>query len=468
MKLSSLLAGATLLVPMLGHAQRLIGYYSRTAADCKDRPDFTPNALPIDLYTHLNFGFASITSEGVIKSAFPDDYWTYAELNELKTKKPTLRTAITIGGWEMDMAEYSKMVATPATRQKFIKSAMEFVRKHKFDGIDFDWEYPSDNRRGGHVDDPQNFVTFMKEMRDAANNEKLTGDQERLILSIALPGGPFHGQYFLVPQLAQYVNWFNIMAYNLHGQWEQQVFCAAPLSDPAKGTPYYGYSLVDAVESMAPRTVDPKKFNLGLSMSGVTFTLGDKSKTNMGAPAVGPGKAGCQENGAMAFFEAQKLVNNFAAKNPKDQVPDPWNRKITQAPQMDELSKCMYMVVDNDQWIGFDTPETFAYKVKYLKDYGFGGVSVWSMDSDSANHDLARSIRHNLGEGYAQDHGGAPKQSGKDEKVADSSTEGGETPEKRKSSGKSKLASGAKDCVHRLANGLALVVFLSICAGLLT
>lgn len=29
MKLSSLLAGATLLVPMLGHAQRLIGYYSR-------------------------------------------------------------------------------------------------------------------------------------------------------------------------------------------------------------------------------------------------------------------------------------------------------------------------------------------------------------------------------------------------------------------------------------------------------
>ncbi|KAF9315498.1 Endochitinase 1 [Podila horticola] len=449
---------------MLGQAQRLIGYYSRTAADCQDRPDFSPKSLPTDLYTHLNFGFASITNQGVISPAFSEDPWTYKELNELKIKKPSLRTAITIGGWDMDMAEYSKMVSTPANRKKFIRSAMAFVREHNFDGIDFDWEYPSDDRRGGHVDDPQNFVTFMKEMRDAANAEKLQGNQERLILSIALPGGPFHGNYFLVPQLAQYVNWFNIMAYNLHGQWERMVFCAAPLNDPATKTEYYGYSLVDAVTSMAPRTVDPKKFNLGLSMSGVTFTLGDKSQTHPGAPAAGPGRAGCQENGAMAFYEAQKLANNFAQADAKDQLPDAWNRRVTQAPQMDELSKCMYMVVDNDQWVGFDTPETFAYKVKYLKDYGFGGVSVWSMDSDSANHDLARSIKHNLVEGYAQDTSSSAKQSGKDDKVADSSTDDGTNPEKK--TGK-KVASDAQDRVHRLANGLAVIVVLGISAILL-
>ncbi|KAG0037273.1 Endochitinase 1 [Podila clonocystis] len=452
---------------MLGHAQRLIGYYSRTAADCKDRPDFTPKNLPTDLYTHLNFGFASINNQGVIQQTFPDDHWTYQELNELKLKKPSLRTAITIGGWDMDMAEYSKMVSTPANREKFILSAMKFVREHKFDGIDFDWEYPSDNRRGGQVNDPQNFVTFMKEMRDAANAEELQGNQERLILSIALPGGPFHGNYFLVPQLAQYVNWFNIMAYNLHGQWEKMVFCAAPLNDPALNTAYYGYSLVDAVQSMAPRSVDPKKFNLGLSMSGVTFTLGDQSKTHPGAPANGPGKAGCQENGAMAFFEAQKLANNFGITNAKDMQPDAWNRKVTQAPQMDELSKCMYMVVDNDQWVGYDTPETFAYKVKYLKDYGFGGVSVWSMDSDSANHDLARSIKHNLVEGYAQDSPDFPKESNRNEKVVDSSANGGDTSERKESVQKKKATSGALDCIHRLANGLASVVVLGISAVLL-
>ncbi|KAF8935474.1 hypothetical protein BGZ52_010708 [Haplosporangium bisporale] len=453
MKIQSLLAGVTLLLPTLGNAQRLVGYYSKTAGGCKDSPAFSPKDLPTDLYTHLNFGFANINNQGVIAEGFPGDIPVYKELNDLKLKKPSLRTAITIGGWNMDMAQYSKMVATPANREKFIQSAMKFVREHNFDGIDFDWEYPSDDKRGGQVNDPQNFVIFMKEMRDAANAEQLKGNQERLILSIALPGGPFHGDYFLVPQLAPYVNWFNIMAYNLHGEWENKVFCAAPLNDPALQTEYYGYSLVEAVKSMAPRSVDPKKFNLGLSMSGVTFTLQDKSKTYVGAPAKGPGKGGCQENGAMAFFEAQKLVSNT-----KGQLPDEWNRRVTQAPQMDNVSRCMYMVVNDDQWVGYDTPETFAYKVKYLKDYGFGGVSVWSMDSDSANHDLATSIRNNL-EGYAQD-----KQTSKDEGVADSPAA---KPVKKKPSSSNQAVSDTEDRVHRLANGIAVVVVLAICSFLI-
>ncbi|KAF9438285.1 hypothetical protein BGZ76_008850 [Entomortierella beljakovae] len=262
---------------------------------------------------------------------------------------------------------------------------------------------PSDPKRGGHESDPENFVTFLKEMREAANAEVLKDGDERLVLSIALPGGPFHGEYFLIPKLAEHVDWFNIMAYNLHGQWESMVFCAAPLNDPASDTEYNGYSLVDAVNSMAPKTVNPRKFNLGLSLSGVTFTLEDRNKNTPGSPANGPGREGCQEKGAMAYFEAKKLVSNVAAQSSKVRALDAFNRKVTKAPVMDDVSKCMYMVVDDDQWIGFDTPETFSYKVEYLKDYGFGGVSIWSMDSDTDNHELTRSIHDSLSKGFVQD-----------------------------------------------------------------
>lgn len=41
-------------------------------------------------------------------------------------------------------------------------------------------------------------------MREAANAEDLKDGQERLILSIALPGGPYHGQHFLLPKLTPY------------------------------------------------------------------------------------------------------------------------------------------------------------------------------------------------------------------------------------------------------------------------
>ncbi|KAG0202867.1 hypothetical protein BGX28_004743 [Mortierella sp. GBA30] len=369
---------------------------------CPDYPSFAPAQLPYDLYTHLNFAFVMINEEGVIQMYHPEDLNLYKELNDLKSKKSSLKTALTVGGWEMDMAHYSKMVSSAENRQKFIKSAITYIREHGFDGIDFDWEYPSDKLRGGHDNDPENFVLFLKEMREAANAEELKGDQERLILSIALPGGPYHGQHFTIPKLAEYVDWFNIMAYNLHGQWEDMVFCAAPLYDSASNTKYHGYSVDDAAKSMAPKNVNPRKFNMGLSLSGVTFTLKDKQMTSPGSPAKGPGKEGCQEKGAMSYFEVKKLANNLNIADAKGRAADVFNREVTQAPRMDSVGKCMYMVVDEDQWVGFDTPETFDLKVEYLKKAGFGGVSIWSMDSDSENHELTTSIHKSLTKDFIQ------------------------------------------------------------------
>lgn len=63
---------------------------------------------------------------------------------------------------------------------------------------------PGDPKRGGNAQDLENFVQFLKEMREAANAEVLKNGQERLILSIALPGVPFHGDKFLIPKLAPY------------------------------------------------------------------------------------------------------------------------------------------------------------------------------------------------------------------------------------------------------------------------
>ncbi|KAK3811822.1 MAG: glycoside hydrolase superfamily [Benniella sp.] len=389
MRLPRLISGLAFLLPAVVHAQRVVG----PLEIAPDYPAFSPSDLPTDLYTHLNFGFALINDQGLIESQGSGDIPLYKEMNELKKKKPALRTAITIGGWDMNMAHYSEMVSTAEKRQKFIQSAMAFVREHGFDGLDFDWEYEV-----VMMPIPRT-LSSSKEMREAVNAEVLKDNQERLILSIALPGGPFHGDYFVIPKLANYVDWFNIMAYNLHGPWESMVFCAAPLSDSALGTEYNGYSLVDAVHSMAPKAVNPRKINLGLSLSGVSFTLSDQTKTTSGSPASGPGKAGCQERGATAYFEAKKLVNHLDAAETKDML----QRQVIQPPRMDETSKCMYMVVDHDQWIGLDTPETFAYKVDYLKDYGFGGVSIWSMDSDTSNHELTAAIHNSLVKGFVPD-----------------------------------------------------------------
>ena len=47
-----------------------------------------------------------------------------------------------------------------AARKKFCATAKTFLQKNKFDGLDFDWEYPA--QRGGTPDDKKNFALLVK------------------------------------------------------------------------------------------------------------------------------------------------------------------------------------------------------------------------------------------------------------------------------------------------------------------
>ncbi len=58
-------------------------------------------------------------------------------------KKKGIKVLIALGGWnDSEGDKYSRLVADPNSRARFIRTAIDFIHQYNFDGLDLDWEYP--------------------------------------------------------------------------------------------------------------------------------------------------------------------------------------------------------------------------------------------------------------------------------------------------------------------------------------
>ena len=151
---------------MPAEGKRFVGYFIAWGTYARD---YTPDKIPLDSVTHLNYAFAKIADNGTIVTG---DIWAdvqksydnqddandttnqddqpyqgaFWQINRvLKKRKPSLRTLISIGGWS-GSGLFSDVAATEESRQTFTDSVVEFVKKYDFDGADIDWEHPVEGK----------------------------------------------------------------------------------------------------------------------------------------------------------------------------------------------------------------------------------------------------------------------------------------------------------------------------------
>ncbi|KAF5244120.1 hypothetical protein FANTH_7875 [Fusarium anthophilum] len=111
---------------------------------------------------------------------------------------------------------WSDMVSTKANRAAFIQSARAYMDAYGFQGIDLDWEYPGEPKRGGRkLADTRNFSMLLKEMRAAYGG--------KYGISLTLAPDYWYLRWFDAKAMEPYVDFFGFMAYDLHGYWDEDV-----------------------------------------------------------------------------------------------------------------------------------------------------------------------------------------------------------------------------------------------------
>lgn len=127
--------------------KKVVGYFGSWAGYRKGDANFDVNNINPSLYTHLVYTFLGVESNGTVKYLDPNldltENWGRGFIEKfiaLRSKSPSTKFLMSIGGWNMGSAVFSEIAANPTARSNFARNVNSICNKHGFDGFDLDWE----------------------------------------------------------------------------------------------------------------------------------------------------------------------------------------------------------------------------------------------------------------------------------------------------------------------------------------
>ena len=366
--------------------------------------NFYPSKIDAKLITHLIFAFLDMDSNGDL--VLNDEYAAFHIVNLpeleginlaepyagiigamsiLKVQNSHLKLGISVGGPSRS-GNFSEISRDKLKRQNFANNLAKFVDYVGFDFVDINLgttdengdeiveEYPRNKQ------DSDNFVLLLQDIRKELN--AIEKDGRRYELSATMSSLPERLAKIKYDKVLNYVNFTNLMTYDLNGAWNSYTAHQSPLyinkayDDIKVDTQLSVDTCLQYLEDTYGNTIDMTKIVIGVApytraWRGVEDDGLDKNNPGLYATALPNSvrSADGTKAGIYGFHELPSLIKQFGLVEYYD--------KTAEAAYYYSPTTGYFFTCDNE--------ESIAHKGKYVKDKGLGGLFMWMASYDAEN-----------------------------------------------------------------------------------
>ncbi|KAG8961834.1 Endochitinase 1 [Tulasnella sp. 419] len=327
---------------------------------------YPPSLVPADDLTHVLYAFANLRAEtGEVFLSdewsdkdihYPGDSWNdsgnnlygnFKQFYLLKKKHRHLKLLLSIGGWTYS-PQFHPIVVSKSRRAKFVQTSVQLLKDYGLDGLDIDYEYPSNNAQA------QGYLDLLRELRSALDSySREIGANYHFPLTIAAPCGPQNYEKLLAREMDQYLDFWNLMAYDYSGSWDQVANHQANV---------YGGEINTnrAVDWFSSQGIAKHKLIIGIPLYGRSFLATDGPGKSFSGVGPGSWEAGNYDYralplpGSKVFHDKSEIVS--------------WSYDARKR-----------------EFISFDDDQVAKWKAQWIVREGLGGAMYWELSGDKGN-----------------------------------------------------------------------------------
>ncbi|BCL74438.1 hypothetical protein JHS3_01740 [Jeongeupia sp. HS-3] len=304
-----------------------------------------------------------------------------------RVKNPQLACQWAIGGWT-GSRNIAKVAQNEATRAQLVRTSIAIMRDYQCQGLDLDWEHPvtgGDYAADASPADRGNYIKLLQALRAGLDAES-KADGKRYLLTAAIPGtnGGWGSSGYDLPATAKLLDWVNLMSYDFYGAWSPRAGLHAALY-PTPGEADAGVLNGDGgVKYFLAQGFKPSQLVLGVPFYARAQGNVEPGPNGDGLAqsAKGAGLPQQEEPGTAKYSVAKQTLigqpgwKSFRSKAAGD-APYLYNGKTKEL-------------------VSYDDAASLKVKADYVKANKLGGVMIWELTQDDAEHTLWRALERNL------------------------------------------------------------------------